>query len=185
MGLSTFPHDGTDLSRLLRVARHRGDSSVRSVTELFGLRDLPFTELVDTLLGQVSMLGAGGDLPKYIELPVMDAIGLAIGVLREAVRGGEARIVATRHSGMSIGGAIRAEIVRDVEGARLDVVDVSSMPGAENVDVLAVVGQHALYGLVGRSESGLIRAVHTADPSLVDLLFERLADGAGGRWPEK
>ena len=115
----------------------------------------------------------------------MDAIGVAIGVLREAVRGGEARIVATRHAGMSIGGAVRAEIVRDVEGARLDVVDVSSLPGAENVDVLAVVGQHALYGLVGRSESGLVRAVHTSDPALVDLLFERLTDGIAGKWPEK
>jgi hypothetical protein len=106
-------------------------------------------------------------------------------VLREAVRGGEARIVATRHAGMSIGGAVRAEIVRDIEGARLDVVDVSALPGAENVDVLAVAGQHALYALVGRSESGLIRAVHSVDPALVDLLFERLADGAGGRWSDK
>jgi hypothetical protein len=65
------------------------------------------------------------------------------------------------------------------------VVDVSALAGAENVDVLAVAGQHALYALVGRSESGLIRAVHSVDPALVDLLFERLADGAGGRWPDK
>lgn len=186
MGLSTFPHDGTDLSRLLRVAKHRADASQRSVTEVFGLRELPFTELVDTLLGQVSMLNLGDspETPRYIELPVMDAIALAIGVLREAVRGGEARIVATRHAGISIGGAVRAEIVRDVEGARLDVVDVSSLPGAENVDILAVVGQHALYALVGRSQSGLVRAVHSTDPALVDLLFERLADG-GARWPER
>ncbi len=186
MGLSTFPHDGTDLSRLLRVAKHRADASQRSVTEVFGLRELPFTELVDTLLGQVSMLNLGDspETPRYIELPVMDAIALAIGVLREAVRGGEARIVATRHAGISIGGAVRAEIVRDVEGARLDVVDVSSLPGAENVDILAVVGEHALYALVGRSQSGLVRAVHSTDPALVDLLFERLADG-GARWPER
>lgn len=187
MGLSTFPHDGTDLSRLLRVAKHRAEASTRSVTEVFGLRELPFTELVDTLLGQVSMLNLGNspETPRYIELPVMDAIALAIGVLREAVRGGEARIVATRHAGISIGGAVRAEIVRDVEGARLDVVDVSGIPGAENVDILAVVGQHALYALVGRSQSGLVRAVHSTDPALVDLLFERLADGAGARWPER
>jgi GGDEF domain-containing protein/DNA-binding response OmpR family regulator len=187
MGLSTFPHDGTDLSRLLRVAKHRAEASTHSVTEVFGLRELPFNELVDTLLGQVSMLnlGASPETPRYIELPVMDAIALAIGVLREAVRGGEARIVATRHSGMSIGGAVRAEIVRDVEGARLDVVDVSTIAGAENVDILAVVGQHAVYALVGRSQSGLVRAVHSTDPALVDLLFERLADGAGARWPER
>jgi hypothetical protein len=80
---------------------------------------------------------------------------------------------------------VRAEVVREVEGARLDVVDVSGLRGGENVDVLAVVGQHALYALVGRSESGLIRAVHSTDPTLVDLLFERLADGAAGRWPER
>lgn len=186
MGLATFPHDGTDLSRLLRVAKHRAESTSRSVIEKFGLRELPLPELVDTLLGQVSMLGSGArDLPRYIELPVMDAIGLAIGVLREAVRGGEARIVATRHAGMSIGGAVRAEIVRDVEGARLDVVDVSGLSGAENVDVLAVICQHALYALVGRSESGLVRAVHTTDPALVDLLFERLVDYSNPRWPDQ
>ncbi len=183
MGLATFPHDGTDLSRLLRVAKHRAEASARSVVETYGLRDLSLTALVDALLGPLSLRpGQAGDeldVPRYIELPVMDAVGVALAAVREAVRGGNARVVATQHPGLSVGSAVRAEIVRDMAGVSLEIVDVGTLTGGENLDVLAVVAEHATYALVGRCQAGLVRAVHAADPALVDLLVERLGEGEG------
>lgn len=180
MGLANFPHDGADLSRLLRVAKHRADACTRSVVESFGLHQLSFVELLDALLGSVVMRSAltPSDLeaPRYIELPAMDAISVVLGALREAARAGETRVVATQHAGISLGGAVRAEVVRELEGVKLDVVEVSELAGAENADVLVIVAQQACYVMAGRSEAGLMRAVHATDPLLADLLLRRLGE---------
>ncbi len=185
MGLAGFPHDGTDLSRLLRVAKHRAEASARSVVETLGLRQLGFAELLDALLMSVAIPSqrGGTDLERlrYIELPPMDAIALALSALREAARAGEARVVATHHAGISIGGAVRAEVTRELEGVRLDVVEVNGVRGAENADVLVLISQHVCYVLAGRSEAGLVRAVHAADPSLSDLILARLGEATSTR----
>jgi hypothetical protein len=146
---------------------------------------LGFVELLDALLMSVAVpstrAGAELERPRYIELPPMDALSFSLSVVREAARAGEARVVATQHAGISIGGAVRAEVTRELEGVRLDVVDVSSVRGAENADVLVIVSQHVCYALAGRSESGLIRAVHAADPMLADLLLLRLSEATASR----
>jgi ActR/RegA family two-component response regulator/GGDEF domain-containing protein len=180
MGLANFPHDGSDLSRLLRVAKHRADACSRSVVESFGLYQLSFVELLDALLGSVVMRSAltPSDLeaPRYIELPAMDAISVALAAVREAARGGETRVVATQHSGISIGGAVRAEVTRELEGVKLDVLEVSQLAGAENADVLVIIAQQCCYLMAGRSEGGLVRVVHATDPLLADLLLRRLGE---------
>ncbi len=180
MGLANFPHDGLDLSRLLRVAKHRADACEKSVVETFHLQPLGFVELLDALLAHVAVRSSRArselEYPRYIELPAMDAVGIAVAAVREAARGGETRVIATQHAGMSIGGAVRAEVTRDLEGVKLDVVEVSNVPGAENADVLVIVAQHVCYVLAGRSESGLVRAVHAADPLLADALLARLGE---------
>jgi ActR/RegA family two-component response regulator/GGDEF domain-containing protein len=185
MGLATFPHDGADLSRLLRVAKHRADASAASIVERFGLDRLALPDLLDALLGRVAVqtarAGGGLDAPRYIELPAMDAIELALSAVREAARAGEVRVIATQHAGISIGAAVRAEVMREIEGVRLEVLDVSSARGAENADVLLIVAQHASYALIGRSESNLVRAVHGNDPRLTDILIARLSEATGTR----
>jgi hypothetical protein len=141
--------------------------------------------LLDVLLGPVALQTARGEseleAPRYIELPAMDAIAVALSALREAARAGEARVVATLHPGISIGGAVRAEVLREMEGIRLEVVDVSGISGAENADILVIVAEHICYVLAGRSEAGLMRAVHAADPLLADSVLRRLADASGSR----
>jgi ActR/RegA family two-component response regulator/GGDEF domain-containing protein len=180
MGLANFPHDGLDLSRLLRVAKHRADACLKSVVEIFHLQPLGFVELLDALLAHVAVRSSRAtpalESPRYFELPAMDAIGIALAAVREAARGGEVRVVATQHAGMSIGGAVRAEVSRDLDGVRLDVVEVAQFAGAENADVLVIIAQHVCYVLAGRSESGLVRAVHAADPLLADALLTRLGE---------
>lgn len=179
VGVASFPHDGGDLSRLLRVAKQRAEASLNSVVNRLNLRDLSVPDLVDALLGQPvpdPSLGARGvECPHYIELPAMDLVGLALAAVSEAWRAGQARVVASVHAGISVGGAVRAEHARDGEGLRFDAIDVSGQPGCANLDVLCVVAEHAAYVLLGRREGNLVRAVHAADPLLVDLVLSKLS----------
>jgi GGDEF domain-containing protein/ActR/RegA family two-component response regulator len=179
VGVASFPHDGGDLSRLLRVAKQRAESSLSSVVNRLNLRDLSIAHLVDALLAEPvpehSAAEAGVESPHYIELPAMDLVGLALAAVSEAWRAGQARVVASVHAGISVGGAVRAEHARDGEGLRFDAVDVSALPGCANLEVLCVVAEHSAYVLVGRHEGNLVRAIHAADPLLVDLVLSNLS----------
>ncbi|HEY5373924.1 MAG TPA: response regulator [Polyangiaceae bacterium] len=180
VGVASFPHDGGDLSRLLRVAKQRAEASLNSVVHQLRLRDLSIPDLVDALLGQPARDPAlptrGVECPHYIELPAMDLVGLALAAVSEAWRAGHARVVASVHAGMSVGGAVRAEHARDGEGLRFDAVDVSSLEGCGNLDILCVVAEHSSYVVLGRSEGNVVRAVHAADPLLVDLVLSKLSE---------
>jgi DNA-binding response OmpR family regulator/GGDEF domain-containing protein len=180
VGVASFPHDGGDLSRLLRVAKQRAESSLNSVVHQLSLRDLSIPDLVDALLSQParepSLPARGVECPHYIELPAMDLVGLALAAVSEAWRAGQARVVASVHAGISVGGAVRAEHARDGEGLRFDAVDVSSLEGCANLDVLCVVAEHSAYVMLGRSEGNVVRAVHAADPLLVDLVLSKLSE---------
>jgi hypothetical protein len=79
------------------------------------------------------------------------------------------------HAGISVGGAVRAEHARDGEGLRFDAVDLSFLPGCANLEVFCVVAEHSAYVLLGRYEGNLVRAVHAADPLLVDLVLSNLS----------
>ncbi len=179
VGVASFPHDGGDLSRLLRVAKQRAESSLNSVVNRLNLRELSIPNLVDALLGQPVLESApaarGVESPHYIELPAMDLVGLALAAVSEAWRAGQARVVASVHAGISVGGAVRAEHAREGEGLRFDAIDVSAQPGCGNLDVLCVVAEHSSYVLLGRREGNLVRAVHAADPLLVDLVLSKLS----------
>ncbi len=180
VGVATFPHDGGDLSRLLRVAKQRAEASQNSVVHQLKLGDLSLANLADTLLAQLasgaSPAARGVESPHYIELPAMDLVGLALATVSEAWRAGQARIVASVHPGISMGGAVRAEHGRDGEGLRFDAVDLTELDGCANLDLLCVVAEHSAYVLIGRNEGHIVRAVHAADPLLVDLLLSKLSD---------
>jgi DNA-binding response OmpR family regulator/GGDEF domain-containing protein len=183
VGVATFPHDGSDLSQLLRVAKFRADASRSSVVNMLSLGALPLGELVDTLLGLVPDAQARKiaplETPHYIELPVTDLMGLVSSVVAEATRGGQTRVLATQRAGLSVGSAVRADLARLTEGLKVETVDVSRVPGCERVDVLIVIAEHSTYTLTGRHEGSLVRAVHSADPLLSDLLVARLSEIAG------
>ena len=180
VGVATFPHDGGDLSRLLRVAKQRAEASQNSVVHRLNLHELSLPVLADTLLAQSPVTGTersrGLEAPHYIELPAMDLVGLALATVSEAWRAGQSRVVASVHAGISMGGAVRAEHGRDGEGLRFDAVDVSALSDCENLDVLCVVAEHCSYVLLGRSEGHVVRAVHAADPLLVDLILHKLSE---------
>jgi hypothetical protein len=180
VGVATFPHDGGDLSRLLRVAKQRADASQNSVVHRLHLRELSLPELTDALLSQPGLelhpSARGLSSPHYIELPAMDLVGLALSAVSEAWRAGHARVVASVHAGINVGGAVRAEHARDGEGLRFDAVEVTGLEGCDNLDILCVIAEHSAYALLGRSEGNVVRAVHAADPLLVDLILRKLSD---------
>jgi DNA-binding response OmpR family regulator/GGDEF domain-containing protein len=183
VGVATFPHDGSDLSQLLRVAKFRADASRSSVVHGLALANLPLGQLVDALLGVVPDAQqrrlAPLETPHYIELPVTDLMGLVGSAAAEATRGGQTRVLATQRSGLSVGNAVRADMSRMGEHMKVDIVDIARVPGCDRVDVLIVIAEHATYSLVGRTEGSLVRAVHSADPLLSDLLVARLSEIAG------
>ncbi len=183
VGVATFPHDGSDLSQLLRVAKFRADASPSSVVHALGLASLPLGHLVDALLGVVpdaeQRRRAPLETPQYIELPLTDLMGLVASAVAEATRGGQTRVLSTHRAGLSVGSAVRADPSRASDALKVDTVDVTRVPGCERVDVLIVIAEHATYTLVGRTEGSLVRAVHSADPMLSDLLVARLSEIAG------
>jgi DNA-binding response OmpR family regulator/GGDEF domain-containing protein len=183
VGVATFPHDGSDLSQLLRVAKFRADASRSSVVHGLGLGALPLGQLVDALLGVVPDAQqrrlAPLETPHYIELPVTDLMGLVGSAAAEATRGGQTRVLATQRSGLSVGNAVRADMSRMGEHMKVDIVDIARVAGCDRVDVLIVIAEHATYSVVGRTEGSLVRAVHSADPLLSDLLVARLSEIAG------
>lgn len=182
MGFAVFPYDGRDLSQLLRVAKSRADASQQSFLARFHLDRLPLPELLETLLGtvalQASRIGDNLEAPRYIELPMMDAIELALATVREATRTGDARVLATQGAAAGLGGALGSEIQREVEGARVQMLDADQVPGLGDTDILVIETDHLAYALVGRSRGGLLRAIHTCDPMLTDALMMRFSDPA-------
>jgi hypothetical protein len=183
VGVATFPHDGSDLSQLLRVAKFRADASRSSVVNTLELGSMPLGPLVDALLGVVpdpqQRRIAPLETPHYIELPVTDLMGLVSAATAEATRGGQTRVLATQRAGLSVGSAVRADASRAGDGLKVETVDISKVTGCERVDVLIVIAEHSTYTLVGRTEGSLVRAIHSADPLLSDLLVARLSEIAG------
>lgn len=185
IGLASYPHDGGDLSRLLRVARHRAEASRGSVLAKLELRRASLPEIVERLLEHEAARAWSAtellEAPRQVELPTKDLPGLVAAALQEAARGGSAHVALTKHSGVSVGGALRSDLLREGEGTQVESVDLSEVPGCENLEILAIVAEHGTYALVGRSEGRVVRAVHAADPLLVDLLLQKLSEASGAR----
>ena len=178
MGVATFPQDGLDLSQLLRIARHRAEVSRHSPVRRLGLDRLSLPEILDALLWRLdeAAQGLGIEAPQMISLPMLDAVGLALAVVNEACRGGETRVVASVHAGMSIGGAIRGSLSTDREQLQVEIVDLNAHAACRELEVLVVVAEHGVYSMIGRSSGGNLRALHAAEPVLADLLVQRLGE---------
>jgi len=178
MGVATFPQDGLDLSQLLRIARHRAEVSRHSPVRRLGLDRLSLPEILDALLWRLdeAAQGLGIEARQMISSPMWGAVGLALAVVNEACRGGETRVVASVHAGMSIGGAIRGSLSTDREQLQVEIVDLNAHAACRELEVLVVVAEHGVYSMIGRSSGGNLRALHAAEPVLADLLVQRLGE---------
>jgi hypothetical protein len=182
MGLATFPHDGRDLSQLLRVAKFRAEMSEKSLVRREVLARVPLNELLDTLLWVVENEESSMEAPRLLELPVSDMLGVAACAAQEATRAGATWMIASQRPGMSMAAAVRAAASRDREAPRLETVDVTAVPGCEDLEFLALVAEHGAYTVLGRLNGDSIRGIHSADPLLADLMADRLSQALGTRF---
>ncbi len=184
MGCATFPHDGLDLSRLLRAAKQRAEAQQRSSVRRFRLEELPLGEILDVLLlraGDTEKNGVGLDAPRRVELPLMDFIAMGVAAATEAVRTGSVQLVATERGGMSLGSALRAQLGEDGDRVRIRTVDLSRHPELANLEALTIVCEVSAVAMLARTEGSMTRAVHAADPLLADLVTQRLGEASGER----
>lgn len=182
MGLATFPHDGRDLSQLLRVAKYRADMSERSVVRRETLTTVPIGELLDTLLWVIEQGDESVEAPRLLELPRGDVLGVAAAAVREATRAGSTWMVASQGGGMGMASAVRAAVGHDRPPPGLETVDLSNVAGCKDLEVLALVAEHGAYTLLGRVMGDVIRGVHSADPLFADLVMDRLGDALATRF---
>ena len=183
MGVATFPQDGLDLSQLLRIARHRADVSRHSPVRRLGLDRLSLPEILDSLLWRLdeASQGLGMEAPQIISMPMLDAVGLVLAVVNEACRGGETKVVACVHTGMSLGGAIRGGLSPEREQLQIEIVDLNAFAACKDLEVLVVIAEHGVYSMIGRCSGGNLQALHSAEPVLADLLVQRLGELARTR----
>lgn len=180
VGVATYPHDGTDLSQLMRVARHRADASRDSVVFDEGFDDLELGEVLDGLLGRKTT--ARHDVPRSIELPRADLVRLAATAVSEARRSGSAWALTTERAGLSLSSAVRAALGPPSDNLRLECAEATLLGASGDLEVFSVITEHGAYSLLGRAEGNLVRAVHTADPLFSDFLVGRLSEMAGSRF---
>jgi hypothetical protein len=112
----------------------------------------------------------------------MDVVALTAAAVNEATRSGETRIVASQRSGLSIGAAVRAALASSRDDVLLDIAEISPASPCRDLEVLILISEHGSYALLGRTTQGLLRAVHSSDPVLADLLVQRLGEAVGMRW---
>ena len=182
VGVSTYPHDGQNLSQLLRVARRRGEATRHSLVRRLPVDQNGLFDLLEALAWETDPPPPGAvSAARPIELPIADAVALATTVVSDALRGGATILVVAHHEHLSLGSAVRASLGPARDNLTFHAIDVRPSSQGENVEALAVIAEHGAYALIGRNSGGTVRGLHAADPLLADLLAERLGRAAGLR----
>jgi ActR/RegA family two-component response regulator/GGDEF domain-containing protein len=185
MGVATFPHDGSDLLRLLRMAKRRADASRSSVVSLLKLQRQSLPELTDALLWNADIaqgkLPASPEAPRVLELPLVDVLSLVTAALSQAIRGGLTSVVVAQREEMGFAAAVRAFPKKNQDDLQIHYVDVRHRDGCEDIEVLAVIAEHGSYALLGRVDHGMFHGLHAADPLFADLLVQRMGELLGVR----
>lgn len=183
VGLATFPQDGRDLSQLLRAARRRAEHAKDSVVRLVDASKATLGQLADARRWDAP----GPPQPMAIakahpfELSVAELAELAAAVVGESLRGGASFIAVAHHPGLCLGTAVRAAVGPAREGSVLHLLDTQAAEECDDLEALAVFAEHGAYAIVGRSEGGVVRGLHAADPLLADLVGSLIGRAAGLR----
>jgi ActR/RegA family two-component response regulator len=183
IGVATYPHDGTDLSRLLRAAKRRAEMSRSSVVRSLNVEGLGLSSLVNELMVR-SRRGASEqnfEGARPIDLSLRDAVDLAISAVSEAMRGGPTFVAVAHHPELGLSSSVRAHLGHEREDLALHILDLRGAEGCEDLQVLTVIAEHGAYLLVGRSDGVGMRGLHGSDPILVDLITLRSGQTAGVR----
>lgn len=166
VGVSTFPHDGSTLKRLVRAARARAYDDARSPVHTLSLDAMALHEVVDALIAR-PMLDAGPRSPFPLDVPGAALFALVGCACRDALRGGEVSVTTTLQPGLGVAAA-----ARQVTSPR--VLDVRGERGCTDVEAIVVEAEHGAWVCCGRLIGERFRGVHCADPLLADVLTRRI-----------
>jgi ActR/RegA family two-component response regulator len=181
VGVATFPHDGQDLSQLLRVARRRAEATRASIVHRISSEQVGLLDLLDLpALSAEAPPATELSAPRRIELSLADAAALAGTVVADALRGGAALFTMAHHPNLSLGAAVRASIGSARENVTVHALDVRASQG-DDIEALSVIAEHGAYAFIGRNQGGTVKGLHAADPLFADLLADRLGRAAGLR----
>ncbi len=150
IGTAVYPHDGSALSALLRMAKRRAEASSNSLVSALDSDIRPLDEVLEALFWGVAEQGEAVDPDRLrtIELPLMDLVSLASAALSEAVRGGAARIVASQGPGLGVGAAVRSAPGADRGEVEITVTEATNLDGGRDIEALAIVAEHGTYALL-------------------------------------
>jgi hypothetical protein len=195
VGLASFPFDGEDLSRLLRIARRRSErwAPIEGVAAIAAS-----LERAMRWLG-----GSNGALPSQREgpfvamrVPMREAWALFDTLVRESTRAGDTIIgLHAPHDAteapLGLAQSIRAStseafgplsgnaqqlrtdgntVVTVVTGTSRLIEGASFSP----IEVVGILSEHACYGLVGRVDDGHLVALQTHELPIVEALVQGL-----------
>jgi DNA-binding NarL/FixJ family response regulator/GGDEF domain-containing protein len=182
IGVSTYPHDGVSLDRLLRSARQRAQDASKSAVHTLGLAPMSLGEIIDVLLARPMMgTGIGSPFPLDIGAPAM--LSLVGAACREAKRGGNASVLVTARAGMGMASAARQALAYESQDVTVQVADVRSAPKCETAEAIVISAEHGTWVCCGRRDEERFRGIHAADPLLADLVAQRMAQASGAHWP--
>lgn len=184
MGIASYPHDGVDLSRLLRAAKRRADVSRQSVVRSLRLERLALPDIVDDLIirsAELQAAEAGSGSPRPVTLSHREALSVGLTAVGEALRAGTALVVVAHQPEYGLSPSLRAHLGPDREGLSLHVLDVRAVPRCADLQLLTVISEHGAYALAGRTDSAGFRGVHGSDPLFVDLITLRAGQAVGVR----
>ncbi len=191
VGLANFPFDGEDLSRLLRIARRRAERW--SPWDATAAASRLLREAMSWLASDKRPSGGVGPLVP-LEVPLREGWSLFDTIVRESTRAGDATIAihatadstepslglaqgvraATIDAMGGAGGASRESRDRDVLSLMTGVSRLSDGAPFGGLEVVAVLAEHATYGLIGRVEEGRLIALHGHDLPMVEALINGL-----------
>jgi DNA-binding NarL/FixJ family response regulator/GGDEF domain-containing protein len=184
VGVSTFPHDGQNLSQLLRVARRRAEATRYSLVHRLAPEQTALSDLLEAVAWEAEPPPTAVAAARAIELPIADAIALAGMVVSDALRGGSTLVVMAHHERIRLGAAIRVALGPARDNVTVHAIDLRatrSVEAREDLEAFAVLAEHGAYAFLGRADGAVVRGLHAADPLLADMIAERLGRAAGLR----
>jgi hypothetical protein len=198
VGLASFPFDGEDLSRLLRIARRRSErwASIEGAAAVSDALERAVKWLADAD-GAPSLEHDGTSKPFVpMRVPMREAWSLLDTLVRESTRAGDTIIgLHAPHDAteapLGLAQSIRAStseafgpLSGNAQQLRADgntVVTVVTgtsrlVEGAafSPIEVVGILSEHACYGLIGRVTEGHLVALQTHELPIVEALVQGL-----------
>lgn len=182
VGLAVYPHEGQDLSHLLRVAARRAALAGPARQGFTGTGTAPLLAMLRSAEGFGPGASQSIEHHRAIELAPDEFSALVARAVSEGLRGGRTKVSVTERPGSRIAAGLREFVKHDVEGLAIQSVDTRGWPEGAALEVMTLTAEHGCYAIAAEERGAVLRVVHGAEPRWIDWLCERLTEAIGRRW---